>query len=132
MSQSDPVADFLTRIRNAQRAGHRYVDIRANKLVQKMADVLKEANFVEHILVRTEGVNQEMRVFLKYGPKRRPIISTLRRVSSPGARRYISADRIPSIRNGLGMVILSTSQGVMSGQKARQMQLGGEYLCYVW
>lgn len=131
MSHSDPVADFLTRLRNAQRAGHRYVDIQANKFVQKIAEVLKEGNFVEHILIRTEGHIQEMRVFLKYGSKRRPILKTLRRVSSPGSRRYISSEKVPSIMNGLGMVILSTSQGVMSGQKARQMNLGGEYLCYV-
>jgi small subunit ribosomal protein S8 len=132
MSHSDPVADFLTRLRNAQRAGHRYVDMRANKLIYKIAEVLKEANFVEHILMRTEGAIQEMRVFLKYGPKRRPILQTLRRVSSPGARRYLSAEKIPRIMNGLGMAIISTSRGVMSGQKARQMKIGGEYLCYVW
>ena len=131
MSQSDPVADFLTRLRNGLKAGHRYVDTRCNKLVENIAEVLKEANFVEHILVRSDGPIREMRVFLKYGPKRRPIMNCLKRMSTPGARRYVSSTKIPKILNGLGMVVISTSKGVMSGQKARQMQLGGEYLCYV-
>ena len=132
MSHSDPVADFLTRVRNALKAGHRYVDMPCNKLVESIAEVLKEGNFVEHILVRNEGCAREMRVFLKYGSKRRPVLRMLRRMSSPGARRYIPAAKIPCIMNGLGMAVLSTSKGVMSGQKARQEKLGGEYLCYVW
>lgn len=131
MSQSDPVADFLTRLRNALKAGHRYVDTKCNALVQNIAEVLKEANFVEHILVRSEGSTREMRVFLKYGTKRRPVMKTLRRMSSPGARRYVSCEKIPTIMNGLGMAVISTSKGVMSGQKAREMRLGGEYMCYV-
>ena len=87
MSHSDPIADFLTRIRNASGAGLRYADIRWNKAVQMIAEVMKEACFIEHILVQAEGNNPKMRVFLKYGPKRTSIIRGVRRVSSPGCRR---------------------------------------------
>ena len=133
MSHSDPVADFLTRIRNASRAGLRYADIRWNKFVEHIAQVLKDDLFIEHVLVKTdESGKHQMRVFLKYGQKRTPIIRGARRVSTPGCRRYIGSEKIPSIMNGLGLVILSTPQGVMSGKKARENRLGGEVLCYVW
>jgi small subunit ribosomal protein S8 len=131
MSHSDPVADFLTRVRNGLKAKHRYVDIRCNKLVHCIAEVLREESFVEQVLLRTEGNAQEMRVFLKYGVKRKPVLTVLNRVSSPGCRRYVRSDKIPYVKNGLGMAIVSTSQGVMSGQKARQLGLGGELLCCV-
>lgn len=131
MSHSDPVADFLTRIRNALKAKHRYVDIKCNNLVHNMAQVLKDANFVDQILLRANGNMQEMRVFLKYGSKKSPVLSVLNRVSTPGCRRYVRSDKIPYVLNGLGMAIISTSQGVMSGQKARQLGLGGELLCCV-
>lgn len=131
MSHSDPVADFLTRIRNALKAKHRYVDIKCNNLIHNMAEVLKEASFVDQILLRSNGNIQEMRVFLKYGSKKSPVLSVLNRVSTPGCRRYVRSDKIPYVLNGLGMAIISTSQGVMSGQKARQLGLGGELLCCV-
>ena len=132
MSQSDPIADFLTRIRNAKAAGLRYADIRWNATVQQIAEVMKEAHFIEHVLVRSEGGMAKMRVFLKYGPRRTPIIRGLRRASTPGCRRYVGAGRIPSVMNGLGLTVMSTPQGVMSGTKAREAGVGGEILCYVW
>jgi small subunit ribosomal protein S8 len=132
MSQSDPIADFLTRVRNASDARLRYADIRWNKTVQHIAEVLKEANFIEHILVRTDDGIQKMRVFLKYGVKKTPIIRGLRRVSSPGCRRYVGCNRIPSVMNGLGLTVISTPQGVMSGKNAREKGVGGEVMCYVW
>ncbi len=132
MSQSDPIADFLTRVRNASDAKLRYADIRWNKTVQHIAEVLKNANFIEHILVRTDDGFPQMRVFLKYGVKRAPIIRGLRRVSSPGCRRYVGAKKIPSVMNGLGLTVMSTPQGVMSGKSAREKGVGGEVLCYVW
>lgn len=132
MSQSDPIADFLTRVRNASDAKLRYADIRWNKTVQHIAEVLKNAHFIEHILVRTDDGFPQMRVFLKYGAKRSPIIRGLRRVSSPGCRRYVGCDKIPSVMNGLGLTVMSTPQGVMSGKSARERGVGGEVLCYVW
>jgi small subunit ribosomal protein S8 len=132
MCQSDVIADFLTRIRNASRAGHRYADVRWNKMVQSIAEVLKEASFVEHFLVRTEGGITQMRVFLKYGAKRKSILKGLRRISKPGCRRWVKTSEIPTILNGLGLAVVSTSQGVMSGKKARELNVGGELVCCVW
>jgi small subunit ribosomal protein S8 len=133
MSHSDPVADFLTRIRNASSAGLRFADVRWNKFVEHIAEVLKGDVFIEHILVRTnEDGMQEMRVFLKYGPKRAPVIHGVKRVSTPGRRRYVGSQHVPCVMNGLGTSVLSTSQGVMSGKKARENHVGGELLCVVW
>jgi small subunit ribosomal protein S8 len=132
MSQSDLISDFLTRVRNASSAGLKYADIKWSKMVESIAEVLKEANFIEHILVRNEKGLMTMRVFLKYGVKRKPIIRGLRRASSPGCRRYVSCGKIPNVMNGLGLVAVSTSRGVMSGTLAREKGLGGEMLCYVW
>jgi small subunit ribosomal protein S8 len=133
MSHSDPVADFLTRIRNASTAGLRYADIRWNKFVENIAEVLKDEQFLEHVLVRTneDGV-REMRVFLKYGPKRAPVIRGIRRSSTPGRRSFVGCDKVPSVLNGLGICIVSTSQGVMSGRKAKESHIGGELVCVVW
>ena len=132
MSQNDLISDFLTRVRNASSAGLRFADIRWSKMVQAVAEVLKGMNFIEHILVRDENGLMVMRVFLKYGVKRKPIISGLRRVSSPGCRRYVACDKIPSVMNGLGVAVVSTSRGVMSGRDAHEKRVGGELLCYVW
>jgi small subunit ribosomal protein S8 len=132
MSQSDPIADFLTRVRNASDARLRYADVRWSKAVQHIAEVLKSAHFIEHILVRTDDGFPKMRVFLKYGTKKTPIIRGLRRVSTPGRRRYVACKEIPSVMNGLGLTVMSTPQGVMSGKNAREKHVGGEVLCYVW
>ena len=132
MSQSDMIADFLTRVRNASKAGLRFADVRWSKIVQDVAEVLQESMFIEHILVRNDGVPATMRVFLKYGAKRKPIIRGLRRVSSSGRRRYVTCDKIPSIMNGLGVAVVSTSRGVMSGKNAHEKRVGGELLCYAW
>ena len=132
MSQSDPIADFLTRVRNASSAKLRYADIRWNKTVQRIAEVLKGAQFIEHILVRTDDGQSKMRVFLKYGPKKSPIIRGLRRVSSPGCRRYVGSKNIPGVMNGLGVTVMSTPEGIMTGKHAREKGVGGEVLCYVW
>lgn len=132
MSHSDLISDFLTRVRNASAAGLKFADIRWSKTVEHVAEVLKESNFIEHILVRNEDGMPKMRVFLKYGAKRKPIISGLRRASTPGCRRYVPCDKIPSVMNGLGLTVMSTSRGVMSGKNAREKRVGGEVMCYVW
>lgn len=101
-------------------------------MVQNIAEVLKEAFFIEHYLVRSEGGISQMRVFLKYGAKRRPILQGLRRISKPGCRRWVKSHEIPTVLNGLGLAVVSTPQGVMSGKAARERNMGGELVCCVW
>ncbi|MGR3951432.1 MAG: 30S ribosomal protein S8 [Chlamydia sp.] len=132
MSLSDPIADFLTRLRNASTAGHRHTDVMWSKLIQSMAEILKSTGFIEQYLVREVDGKNEMRVFLKYNAMRKPIIRGLKRISLPGRRRYVGADHIPSVFNGLGISIISTSQGILSSHEARKKHVGGEVLCYVW
>lgn len=132
MSLSDPIADFLTRIRNATKAKVRYVDVRWSKLVQNIADVLKEANLVDQYLVREMDGKKEMRLFLRYDMKGQSIIRGLKRVSKPGKRFFAPCDQIESVFNGLGISVLSTSQGVLCDREARKRRVGGEVLCYVW
>jgi small subunit ribosomal protein S8 len=129
---TDPIADMLTRIRNACGSKHRRVDMPASKVKVEIARILKENNFIQDY--RTlEGDNGRptLRVVLKYAGGQ-PVIRELRRVSAPGLRRYVGAGEIPRVRNGLGMAILSTSQGVMSDRTARQTRTGGELLALVW
>ncbi len=132
MCQTDPIADFLTRLRNASRAGHRHVDVLWSKFIQNIAQVMKDAGFIEQYLVRDENGKVEMRVFLKYNSSRKPLIRGLKRVSLPSRRRYVGAEHVPNVFNGLGISILSTSQGVLAGSEARKRRVGGEVLCYVW
>jgi small subunit ribosomal protein S8 len=132
MCANDPLADFFTRIRNASKAGHRYVDVPFSTLHQNLAEVLKENKYIEHYLVKHEGNIGQMRLFLRYLPSRQPLIRGLRKMSNPGRRLYIGYTKIPRVFNGLGHAILSTSQGILVGQEARKRKLGGELLCYVW
>ena len=131
MSCSDTVAEFLTCIRNAARARHRYVDVHWSTLRQNIAQVLKDQGFVEHFLVRKDA-KPMMRIFLRYTRERHSIIRGLVRVSTPGRRRYVGHERIPSVFNRLGVAIVSTSQGVLADAEARKKKVGGELLCYVW
>ncbi len=133
MAISDPIADFLTRIRNAITAQHRYVDMAWSKMRQEMAEILKAQGFIESYLVKQDNRNRgTMRLFLKYAEGREPVIKGLRRMSKPGLRRYVGHKDIPHFYGGLGLSILSTSQGVMAGNIARDRKLGGELLCLVW
>lgn len=132
MSFSDPIADFLTRVMNASRAKIRYVDVRWNRLIENMADVLKASNLIEHYLVRQVGQKTEMRVFLKYDMNGKSLIHGIKRKSKPGRRMYTASSDVASVFNGLGISILTTSQGVLSGEEARKRNVGGEVLCYVW
>ena len=132
MSMTDPIADMLTRIRNAVGAKHRRVDIPASKLKTEIARLLKESNFIaDYKTVETEEGKKVLRVALKYAGGT-PVIRELQRVSSPGLRRYVGAGEIPRVRNGLGVAILSTSQGLMTDRQARSARTGGELLAYVW
>ena len=132
MAVSDPVADFLTKIRNAIKAQHRYVDVGWSKLKQNIAEILKGQGFIENVLVQHDNSNRgTMRVFLKY-EGRQAAIQGLKRMSKPGLRRYVSHQDIPKFYGGFGVSILSTSQGVMAGNEAKKRQIGGELLCLVW
>lgn len=133
MSMTDPIADMLTRIRNACQSKHRRVDMPASKMKVEIARLLKENNFIQdYRLVETEEGRQALRVVLKYASGGAPVIRELKRVSSPGLRRYVGVTEIPRVRNGLGIAILSTSQGVLSDRQARVQKTGGELLALVW
>jgi small subunit ribosomal protein S8 len=130
MSMSDPIADMLVRIRNAQLVGHTEVAMPASKLKSAIAQVLKDEGYIEDFALRDEGVKKQLRIGLKYYAGR-PVIERLERVSKPGLRVYRGRDDIPRIMNGLGVAILSTSRGVMTDRKARADGVGGEILCIV-
>jgi small subunit ribosomal protein S8 len=135
MAMTDPVADFLTRLRNAAKAQHHDVVIPASKLKREMARILKEQGYIEAYQIDppTPGrPGEEIRITLKYTPERRPIISGIQRVSRPGQRTYVDHTRIPRIQGGMGTTIISTSKGVMTGHEARQAGVGGEVVARVW
>ncbi|MDE2761716.1 MAG: 30S ribosomal protein S8 [Gemmatimonadota bacterium] len=128
---TDPIADMLTRIRNAGGAGHRWADIPLSKLKVEVARLLKENAFVHDYKVLNDGRHGIVRVYLKYYDGRH-VIRRIERVSRPGWRRYVGVDGIPRIRNGLGMAVLSTSKGLLSDRGARDARVGGEVLAVVW
>ena len=133
MSMTDPIADMLTRIRNACGSKHRRVDMPASKLKAEVARLLKENSFItDYRLIDTLEGRQALRIILKYAHGGQPVIRQLQKVSTPGLRRYVAVAEIPRVRNGLGMAILSTSQGLMSDRQARQARTGGELLAVVW
>ena len=129
---SDPIADFLTRIRNASRAEHEKVDIPSSKLKLRMAEILKDEGFIKNFRVIEDNKQGTLRVYLKYGAGSEKIISGIVRVSRPGRRVYVTKDRIPTILGGMGVAILSTSAGVMTDRQVKRQNLGGEVLAYVW
>jgi len=133
MSMTDPIADMLTRLRNACTSKHRRVDMPASKMKIEIARILKENNFIQdYRLVETEEGRTLLRVVLRYAAGGTPVIRELKRVSTPGLRKYVGVAEIPRVRNGLGMAILSTSLGVLSDREARQKRAGGELLALVW
>jgi len=134
MSMTDPIADMLTRIRNAVASRHRRVDIPVSRVKTEIARILKENNFIQdYSMIDTDDGKHLLRVRLKYaGTTGQPVIRALQRVSTPGLRRYVGVNQIPRVRNGLGLAILSTSQGMMSDREARQARTGGELIAVVW
>jgi len=133
MTTTDPIADMLTRIRNAVSAKHRRVDMPQSKLKVEIARVLKESAFIQdYRTLETEDGRHVLRVVLKYAQGGQSVIRELQRVSSPGLRKYVGVHEIPRVRNGLGTAILSTSQGVMTDRQARAARQGGELLAVVW
>ena len=130
MSMSDPIADMLTRIRNAQSVEKPVVSMPSSKLKVAIAQVLKDEGYIDGFAVKAEGVKSELEISLKYYAGR-PVIERIERVSRPGLRIYRGRDAIPQVMNGLGVAIVTTPQGVMTDRKARQAGVGGEVLCYV-
>jgi small subunit ribosomal protein S8 len=131
MSMTDPVADMLTRIRNACSAGHRRVDVPASKLKVELARLLQENSYIAECKVLEDGGRGVLRLYLKYHNEL-PVIRELRRVSTPGLRRYVKCRDLPRVKNGLGMAIVSTPKGLMTDRQARTANLGGELLAVVW
>ncbi len=130
MAHHDPISDLLTRIRNAKDAKHRYVDVYLSKMLVGIARVMKEQGFVENYIV--DDQKKKMRIFLKYNLGRSSMVSGLKRESKPGLRRYVKHDEIPYVMSGFGIAIVSTPKGVVDGDSARKMKVGGELLCSVW
>ena len=134
MSMTDPVADFLTRLRNAARAQHQDVTIPSSRMKRELARILSEQGYIEGYDVgpASDRPGEELTVTLKYTQDRKPVISGIQRVSRPGQRTYVDHDHIPRIQGGMGTTIISTSKGVMTGHEARQMGVGGEIVAKVW
>lgn len=132
MSVSDPIADFLTCLRNAIRAKHRKVDVPASGLKTEIAKVLLRERYINNFKVIEDTRQGVLRVYLKYAGDDSPVISGIRRMSTPGRRVYVGKGELPRVRNGLGVAVISTSRGVLSDREAREQSLGGELLCEVW
>ena len=130
MAFNDPIAELLTKIRNAKGAQHRYVDLSFSKIKVKILEILKNHGFIENFLVNEE--KYKIRVFLRYTKTRDSVIRGLSRISTCGLRQYIGYQRIPRVFNGMGIAILSTPKGVMDGETARNLKVGGELICKIW
>lgn len=129
MAFNDPIAELLTRIRNAKAARHRYVDLSLSKAKAKILEILKAQGFIENFLINNE--TRKMRVFLKYTRQRRPVLNELKRKSTSGRRVYVGYSEIPRVQNGMGIAILSTPKGILDGETARNLKVGGELLCTI-
>lgn len=130
---TDPIADLLTRIRNANTANHETVDVPASRMKRAILEILKSEGFIsDYAVEQKEGPQGTLRVRLKYGPEREKVITGLRRISRPGLRVYAAKTEIPRVLGGLGIVIMSTSKGILSGKQAKTAGVGGEVLAYVW
>jgi small subunit ribosomal protein S8 len=132
MAMSDPIADMLTRIRNANQVRHESVEVPASKVKREIVEILKREGFIrdaEYIEDNKQGI---IRIFLKYGPNNERVITGLKRISKPGLRVYTKANEIPRVLGGLGIAIISTSKGIVTDKEARQLKSGGEVICFVW
>ncbi|HEY8922161.1 MAG TPA: 30S ribosomal protein S8 [Candidatus Limnocylindria bacterium] len=132
MNVTDPIADMLTRIRNASLARHRELTLPSSRIKRDIARILVEEGFIESYATSQDGVQELVTIQLKYVEGKTPVVSGLKRISKPGLRVYARKTEIPRVLGGLGTAILSTSHGIMTGQSARKLNLGGEVLCYVW
>lgn len=129
---TDPIADMLTRIRNANTVSHESVEMPSSKLKVELAKLLKEEGFISDYEVKDDGKFKRLHIVLKYDMNNKPVISKLERVSKPGLRSYCKAKNLPKVLGGLGIAIISTSKGLLTDRKARKENIGGEVLCYIW
>lgn len=132
MTMTDPVADMLTRIRNANTVGHTTVDIPASKMKQSIADILLKEGYIKGFNIIEDGKQNIIRVQMKYGADKEKVISGLKKISKPGLKVYAKSDEVPKVLGGLGIAIISTSKGILSDKEARNLGVGGEVICYVW
>lgn len=132
MAQSDPIADMLTRIRNASAAYHDTVEIAASRMNLEIAKVLRNEGFIKNFRILSNGPQSRIRIRLKYGPNRERVINGVKRISKPGQRHYVGKPDIPRVLGGLGIAIISTSAGVLPDRQARRLGVGGEVVCHVW
>ncbi|ABS20492.1 30S ribosomal protein S8 [Bacillus cytotoxicus] len=132
MVMTDPIADMLTRIRNANMVRHEKLEVPASKIKKEIAELLKREGFIRDVEYIEDNKQGILRIFLKYGANNERVITGLKRISKPGLRVYAKADEVPRVLNGLGIALLSTSKGVMTDKDARQLQTGGEVVAYVW
>ena len=132
MVMTDPIADYLTRIRNANMAKHDSVEIPASNIKKSISEILKREGFIRDYEVADDNKQGVIKVFLKYGPNGERVISGLKRISKPGLRNYVVAEDLPKVINGLGIAIVSTSAGVITDKEARQKNVGGEVIAYIW
>ena len=132
MSMSDPIADFLTRIRNAGTVYHEKVEIPSSTVKKALADLMKKEGFIKDYEVIEDNKQGVLKVYLKYGPNRERVITGLKRISRPGLRIYAKKDQLPKVLGGLGVAVISTSKGIMPDRQARREGLGGEVICYIW
>lgn len=129
---TDPIADFLTRLRNAVLVRHKAVEVPSSRMKKALAGLLKDEGFIEGYQVRAEGAKEFLQVALRYGPEGEPVIRGLKRISRPGCRVYVQKTEIPKVVGGLGIAIVSTSKGVLTDRQAREQGVGGELLCSIW
>ena len=132
MSMTDPIADLLTRIRNASMAKLQKVDVPSSNMKVSIANVLRGAGFIKNYKVIADQKQGILRIYLKFIDEKEPVINEIKRVSKPGSRRYVKSDEIPSVKNGLGVAIISTSKGILTDKAAREAGVGGEILCTIW
>jgi small subunit ribosomal protein S8 len=132
MSMSDPIADFLTRIRNAGMVYHDKVEVPASRIKKELAELLKAEGYIKDVEYIADDKQGVIRMYLKYGPNRERVITGLKRISRPGLRIYAKKDEMPKVLGGLGIAIISTSKGIMTDKKARKEGLGGEVISYIW
>ncbi len=132
MVMTDPIADFLTRIRNANAQGHAKVSAPSSNAKVAIAEILKEEGFIKNFEIEEDNKQNVITLTLKYGPRDEKVITGIKRISKPGLRSYVNVEQLPKVLNGLGIAIISTSNGVMTDKKARQAGIGGEVIAYVW
>ena len=132
MTMTDPIADMLTRIRNANTVGHETVEIPASKMKKAIAEILKEEGYIADFDVIDDGKQGIIKVTMKYGARKEKVITGIKKISKPGLKVYAKANDVPKVLGGLGIAIISTSHGVISDKEARKLGVGGEVICYVW